>query len=93
MAHAHVINIDGFFDDRVTEPVDAILHGDNPVSRHHRKRLWQGPHRALLGAAPRLREQPRILPHALDRRRRSRAAMRSSTAASPTRRSDLKAFG
>jgi hypothetical protein len=53
-ARAYVINIDGFFDDRVTEPVDAILHGDNPVSRYHRKRLWQGPHRVLCSSLPTL---------------------------------------
>jgi hypothetical protein len=53
-ASAYVINIDGFFDDRETEPVAAIGHGDNPESRYSRKRIWQAPHRVLCSAVPSL---------------------------------------
>ena len=53
-ASAYVINIDGFFDDRETEPVAAIRYGDNPQSRYTRKRIWQGPHRVLCSALPAL---------------------------------------
>jgi hypothetical protein len=51
-ARAVVINIDGFFDDRETEPVAAIWHGDNPQSRYYRKQLWQDPHRAVCSTLP-----------------------------------------
>jgi hypothetical protein len=53
-ARAYVINIDGFFDDRETEPVAAIWHGDNPRSRYYRKQLWQGPHRIVCSTLPAL---------------------------------------
>src|SRR5512138_119546 len=49
-AKAYVINADGFFDDRETEPVTQLFHGDTTESRYHRKRLWQYPHRVLCGA-------------------------------------------
>jgi hypothetical protein len=44
---AYVINVDQFFDDRVTEPAKAILEGGDGRLRYHQKRLWQDAHQVL----------------------------------------------
>jgi hypothetical protein len=51
-AAVYVINVDRFFETEETVPAAEIFHGDAALSRHHRKRLWQGPHRMLCSAAP-----------------------------------------
>lgn len=53
-ASAYVINVDGFFDDRPTDPAAAIQGGDDLQSRYHRKRVWQSVHRATCSALPAL---------------------------------------
>ena len=51
-ADAYVINLDGFFDDRLSPPATEVLRGGDSENRYARKRLWQAPHRALCGAVP-----------------------------------------
>ena len=48
-AGVFVINLDRFFDDRETPPVQQIFHDDQAASRYRRKRLWQYPHRVMCG--------------------------------------------
>jgi len=47
-----VINLDGFFENRVTEPVAKLFAGGDSRSRYEAKRRWQKPHRVLCGAIP-----------------------------------------
>lgn len=51
-AKAYVINVDRFFDDRVSDPAGQILRGGDASSRYSEKRLWQSAHRTLCGAMP-----------------------------------------
>lgn len=46
-AVAYIVNVDRFFDDRLTVPASTILSGEQPLSQYRRKRLWQIPHRIL----------------------------------------------
>lgn len=51
-ARAYVINVDRFFDDRVTPPTREILHDKDVQSRYKEKRFWQSIHRRLCSAMP-----------------------------------------
>jgi hypothetical protein len=53
-ARAYVINLDNFFGERVTPPMNDLLHADDTPSRYRRKQAWQAPHRVVCGAAPAL---------------------------------------
>lgn len=53
-ARAYVINVDRFFDDRVTSPTGEILHDKDVRSRYREKRFWQSLHRPLCTAVPAL---------------------------------------
>lgn len=50
-ADVYVINIDRFFDSRVTQPADAAMNDPESLNRALQKRRWQGVHRTLCGAA------------------------------------------
>jgi len=51
-AKVYVVNVDRFFDDRVSPPADQILHGHDILGRYEEKRTWQQLHRGLCGALP-----------------------------------------
>jgi len=51
-ARAYVINVDRFFDDRVTPPMQELLNDKDIRSRYREKRFWQSVHRPLCGALP-----------------------------------------
>lgn len=51
-AKVYVINVDRFFDDRVSPPADQILHGHDILARYEEKRTWQSLHRRLCAALP-----------------------------------------
>lgn len=53
-ARAYVINVDRFFDDRVSPPMQQILNDGNALSRYKEKRFWQGLHDPLCSALPAL---------------------------------------
>jgi hypothetical protein len=49
-ARAYVINVDRFFDDRVTAPTHEILHDKDVLSHYREKRFWQSLQRPLCSA-------------------------------------------
>jgi len=51
-AKVYVVNVDRFFDDRVSPPADQILRGHDILARYEEKRTWQLLHRSLCGALP-----------------------------------------
>lgn len=51
---AYVINVDRFFDDRLTAPTQAILRDGETAARYRQKHFWQPVHRALCTALPAL---------------------------------------
>ena len=51
-ARAYVINVDRFFDDRVSPPTEQILQGRDIRQRYEEKRSWQFLHKALCAALP-----------------------------------------
>lgn len=53
-ARAYVINVDRFFDDRVTPPARSILQEADARSRYKEKRFWLALHGRLCGAWPAL---------------------------------------
>lgn len=53
-ARVYVINVDGFFEDRETDPVAQIFRADDAKRRYRSKKLWQYPHRVICQTAPRL---------------------------------------
>ena len=48
-ARVYVVNVDRFFDDRVSPPTREILQGRDIRSRYEEKRTWQALHRMLCG--------------------------------------------
>ncbi|GIL06950.1 MAG: hypothetical protein BroJett031_34700 [Betaproteobacteria bacterium] len=53
-AKAYVINVDRFFDDRVSPPMEHIQRDGDALSRYKEKRFWQGLHGPLCSALPAL---------------------------------------
>jgi hypothetical protein len=53
-AKAYVINVDRFFDDRVSPPMERILRDRDALSRYKEKRFWQSLHDPLCSALPAL---------------------------------------
>jgi hypothetical protein len=53
-ARAYVINVDRFFDDRLTPPARAILKDGESAARYREKRSWLGLHRWVCGSWPTL---------------------------------------
>jgi hypothetical protein len=51
-AKVYVINVDRFFDDRVSPPMEQILQGRDILERYKQKRTWQSVHRRLCAALP-----------------------------------------
>jgi len=51
-AKVYVINVDRFFDDRVSSPTEQILHSRDILKRYNEKRSWQLLHRRLCAALP-----------------------------------------
>jgi len=51
-AKAYVINVDRFFDDRVSPPTEEILQGRDILERYKEKRTWQALHKGLCAALP-----------------------------------------
>jgi len=51
-AKVYVINVDRFFDDRVSPPTEQILHSRDILKRYNEKRSWQLLHRRLCAALP-----------------------------------------
>jgi len=51
-AKVYVINVDRFFDDRVSPPTEQILQGRDVLVRYEEKRTWQSLHRGLCAALP-----------------------------------------
>jgi hypothetical protein len=51
-AKVYVVNVDRFFDDRVSPPADQVLHAHDARSRYEEKRIWQVFHRSLCGGLP-----------------------------------------
>ena len=51
-AKVYVINVDRFFDDRVSEPTEQILQGRDILERYKEKRTWQSLHKGLCAALP-----------------------------------------
>jgi len=51
-AKVYVINVDRFFDDRVSPPTEQILQGRDILVRYEEKRTWQSLHRGLCAALP-----------------------------------------
>jgi hypothetical protein len=51
-AKAYVINVDRFFDDRVSPPTEQILQGRDILERYKEKRTWQSLHKGLCAVLP-----------------------------------------
>jgi hypothetical protein len=51
-AKVYVINVDRFFDDRVSPPTQQILQGGDILARYEEKRTWQSLHRGFCAALP-----------------------------------------
>jgi len=51
-ARVYVINVDRFFDDRVSPPTEQILQGRDILERYKEKRTWQSLHKGLCAALP-----------------------------------------
>jgi len=51
-AKVYVINVDRFFDDRVSPPTEQILQGRDILVRYEEKRTWQTLHKGLCAALP-----------------------------------------
>jgi len=51
-AKVYVINVDRFFDDRVSPPTEQILQGRDVLERYKEKRTWQSLHKGLCAALP-----------------------------------------
>jgi hypothetical protein len=51
-AKVYVINVDRFFDDRVSPPTAQILQGGDVLDRHKEKRAWQSLHKGICAALP-----------------------------------------
>jgi hypothetical protein len=51
-AKVYVINVDRFFDDRVSPPTEQILQGRDILARYEEKRTWQALHKAVCAALP-----------------------------------------
>jgi len=51
-ASVYVINVDRFFDDRVSPPTEQILQDRGILARYEEKRAWQSPHRYVCGVLP-----------------------------------------
>jgi hypothetical protein len=51
-ARVYVINVDRFFDDRVSPPAEQILQGRDILERYKEKRTWQSLHKGLCAALP-----------------------------------------
>ncbi|MGC2518232.1 MAG: hypothetical protein WA373_03890 [Burkholderiales bacterium] len=51
-AKAYVINVDRFFDGRVSPPTEQILQGRDILKRYEEKQTWQSLHRGLCAALP-----------------------------------------
>lgn len=49
-AKVYVINVDRFFDDRVSPPTERILQAHDALVRYEEKRTWQALHRGLCTA-------------------------------------------
>lgn len=49
-AKVYVINVDRFFDDRVSPPTEQILQGRDILARYREKRTWQSLHKRLCAA-------------------------------------------
>jgi hypothetical protein len=54
VARAYVINVDRFFDDRLTPPAQQILQDAESAARYRDKRSWLGVHRFVCGSWPAL---------------------------------------
>ncbi len=51
-ARAVVINVDRFFDDRVSPPAEQIMRDKDSAARYREKRSWQSLHRPICTALP-----------------------------------------
>jgi hypothetical protein len=51
-AKVYVINVDRFFDDRVSPPTEQILQGRDILDRYKEKRTWQSLHEGLCAVLP-----------------------------------------
>jgi hypothetical protein len=51
-AQVVVINVDRFFDDRVSPPAEEILRAGGIRARYREKQVWQALHKTLCGAVP-----------------------------------------
>jgi hypothetical protein len=51
-AKVYVINVDRFFDDRVSPPTDQILRDRDIQERYNEKQAWQSLHRGICGVVP-----------------------------------------
>jgi hypothetical protein len=51
-ARVVVINVDRFFDDRVSPPAEQILREKDSASRYREKQVWQAMHQPVCGALP-----------------------------------------
>jgi|SRR5882724_11238863 len=51
-AKVYVINVDRFFDDRVSPPTEQIRQGRDILVRYEEKRTWQTLHKGLCAALP-----------------------------------------
>ncbi len=51
-ARAYVINVDRFFDDRLSPPMEQILQDRGILERYREKRTWQSLHKGLCTALP-----------------------------------------
>jgi hypothetical protein len=51
-ARIYVINVDRFFDDRVSPPTEEILRNRDILKRYQEKRTWQSLHKGLCSALP-----------------------------------------
>jgi hypothetical protein len=51
-ARVYVINVDRFFDGRVSPPTEQILRGRDTLERYKEKRTWQSLHKGLCAALP-----------------------------------------
>jgi hypothetical protein len=53
-ARVYVINVDRFFDDRVSPPTEQILQGRDIEAKYAEKRVWQVLHKTVCGRLPSL---------------------------------------
>ena len=49
-----IVNVDTFFVPEQTEPAKAVMHDPSALGRYRRKEFWQGPHRLICGAFPKV---------------------------------------